>query len=825
MMRANQQGRLKTMRRTHHITSFMIFQALLTLALGCGDGGGGGAATEGGDAATMDAGSDSAEDAAGDTSPAMDSATADAAPDADPGDTGPDPEAFNTPEEAFAAVDPLIGTGGEGYSYAALTPAAQVPLGMVRVGPDSTDEGFHWERLYHHSGYWYNDPDVRGFSHTHFVGTGVADFGHHRVMALREGDLERFEPGTAWASKDPERERGEPGYYETVLVEPEVEVELTATLHTGVHRYTPVGDERPMFLLFDAGSSVRDSGVSEAAIAIDGGRIEGEVYYTGGYSTRSRPYRIYVAATVDPPPEASWVWDDAGYQPDASEAGGGVKAGAVMRFAGDGPVVVKVGISYIDQEQAWANLDAEATPYTFDEVRAQAAAVWTEQLSQVQVAGGTARDRRVFFTALYNAYRMPTRFDEVGGRYRGFDGEVHELDGGAHYTDLSLWDTFRTLHPWYTLASPEIQRDCLRSLLRMAQQGDRGMPRWPAALSYTGGMIGRSADVLFGESALKGIDGVDYEAAADIMLAEAQPDPGDDPAQMDLLQAYARFGYVPQDLHDQSVSETLEHGYHDHALANLAAHLGRDAEAEALRARSRAYAMLFDADVGFFRPRLADGEFEADDDFDPTLHFERDGPFTEGSAWQWLFYVPHDPAGLAELVGGREALLERLETFFEESRFRSDESLDRILPDSYYWHGNQPSLHVVYLLGRLGDVARMSHWAREIQLESYGDGPDGLAGNDDGGTLSSWFLFSALGLFPVPGDAAYTISPPLFPRARLHLGDDRALTIEAPGASHARRIVTGVEVNGAPLDLGAPLIDHATLTEGDTTLQFTMEEE
>ncbi|MEL6181148.1 MAG: GH92 family glycosyl hydrolase, partial [Myxococcota bacterium] len=624
---------------------------------------------------------------------------------------GPDGVVLNTPEEAFAAVDPLIGTGGEGYSYAAMTPAAQVPLGMVRVGPDSTNAGSHWAGLHHASGYWYNDPDVRGFSHTHFVGTGVADYGHHRVMALREEDLERFEPGTAWASKDTAWERGEPGYYTTRLVEPEVEVELAATLRTGVHRYTPRGEpERPMMVLFDAGSTVRDDGVEEASIRVEGGRIEGEVLYTRGYSTRSRPYRVYMAAVIEPEPLEVWSWDETGYRPGETEVSGSEKAGLVMRFAGDGPVVVKVGLSFIDRAGAWANLEAEAMPYTFDEVRAQAAADWMEVLGQVEVAGGEPKDHRVLFTALYNAYRMPTRLDEVDGRYRGLDGDVHTVEeGSAYYTDLSLWDTFRTVHPWYTLVSPDVQRDCLRSLLRMAQQGDRGMPRWPAALSYTQGMIGRSADVLFGESALKGIEGVDYAAAADILLGEAFPGPNSDPQAIDreLLESYDTFGYVPQDRHDQSVSETLEHSYHDWALAHLAASQGLP-EAERLAERSKSYTALFDAEAGFFRPRLSDGRFEENARFDPTNHYERSGPYTEGSAWHWLFYVPHDPEGLMALMGGRETMLERLETFMTASKFRSREALDRILPDSYYWHANQPSLHVVYLFAQLGAMERFS---------------------------------------------------------------------------------------------------------------------
>ncbi len=338
----------------------------------------------------------------------------------------------------------------------------------------------------------------------------------------------------------------------------------------------------------------------------------------------------------------------------------------------------------------------------------------------MRVAGGSEALQSTFYTALYHAYAMPTRFDEAGGAYLGMDREVHQAEGFRYFSDLSLWDSFRTLHPWLELTDPDLERDVLRSLLRMHADGGR-MPRWPAGPSYTGSMIGSSADFLFAGGAKKGIDGIDYDAAADALFVHGR---------RDVQAAYVEHGYVPDDLHGESVSRTLEYGYADWALSLLAAHLGRP-EADVLASRGRAWSELFNPETGFLDPRRADGTFV------PvprrTAVYMRQGPYTEGSPWHWRFYAPHDVAGLDTASGGDEALIATLDEFFDLSGV-GDGLLANARPDPYYWHGNEPDLHAAWIYADLGRRDRSLDRVGAIVERLYTPTPDGLPGNDDGGT-------------------------------------------------------------------------------------------
>lgn len=718
--------------------------AIAALLLGCDDGG---------------AAQDPVLDAATGDVATPDGATADAEP-------PPPPEAALVgPDEALDLVDPFIGSGGLGFAYAALTPAAQWPNGMVRLGPDTTRAGRHFE-AHHFCGYHYDDPDVRGFSHLRLVGTGAGDLGLLRVRPMSA----RYTP------IDKTTERASPGRYAARLPDIGVSVELTSTLRGGVHRYTY---DAPGALVFDTGSSIEDAQVEASEVEVDGGTVEGSVTWGGGFSARSGAYTVYFSATVDPPPTSAERVD--------AEALLGVEAGTVE---------VRLAVSYVSLEQARVNRAAELDGRGFEDVAAEARAAWREKLARVRVAGGARALRAAFYTALYHAYAMPTRFDEVGGVYLGMDREVHRADGFRYFSDLSLWDTFRTLHPWLELTDPDLERDVLRSLLRMHTDGGR-MPRWPAGPSYTGSMIGSSADLLFAGGALKGIDGVDYEAAFDAIR---------DGGRRDVQADYLEHGYVPDDRHDESVSRTLEYAYADWAQGLLAAHLGRP-EADALAERGRAWRRLFNPESGFLDPRNADGGFA------PvprrTAVYMRDGPYTEGSAWHWRFYAPHDVAGLAEALGGERALLAELDTFFDLSGV-GDGLLAPARPDPYYWHGNEPDLHAAWMYVELGRPELAAARVRAIVDRLYlVEPPAGIPGNDDGGTLSAWLLFSALGLYPVAGSDVYLLGEPLFERAELDLAG-AVLTIRRDPTAE------GLTLDGEPT---ARRVRHADLL-GATELVF-----
>lgn len=704
----------------------------------------------------------------------------------------PDPPLLDL-ETIMARVNPFVGTGGFGFNYAAQTPAAQVPLGMVRLGPDTTRNGNH--AVFHHfSGYHYDDPDVRGFSHTHFVGTGIVDFGNIRVLPWR--DLRPDDaPGDLFTSLDKASEVARPGYYAARLPSVDVQAELTATQTAGVHRYT-FGAGGRVQLLIDAAAFVMEGEVIDSAIQYSGATVEGFVTYRGPLSGRTRPFTLHFSARMSQTPAAEAVWDHEGVYPGRRSADGAV-AGAAVDFDVDPgeSVELRVGVSYIDLEQARQNR-AGVDERSFDEVAEAAWDAWAALLGRVRIGGGTEEQQRIFYTALYHAYCMPTRLDE-GGRYRGLDGEVHGTDR-PYYTDLSLWDTFRTLHPWYTLVNPGLQSDVLSSLLTMHRDGGR-MPRWPAALSYGGSMIGSSADLLFAGSALKGIADIDFEAAFDALL---------DHDGRGHIDAYLDLGYIPHENTSGSVSRTLEYAYGDWALANLAEHLDRPEAAE-LRLRQGHYANLFDPEQGYFAPRNADGSFGP---VRTSVVYMTDGPYTEGSPWHWRFSAFHEPEGLVALHGGMDAFVAVLDEYFRRSGI-GDGALDSRIPDIFYWHGNEPTLHGAYLWSAIDRLDDAANWIRAVQTQVYDDAPTGMPGNDDGGTLSSWFLFSALGFYPMAGSDQYLLGSPLFPIAEVETAEG-VLTIRAPGASVERRYVRDVELDGAPFE--GTRLRHADLVGGRT---------
>ncbi|MGM0559061.1 MAG: glycoside hydrolase family 92 protein, partial [Myxococcota bacterium] len=432
--------------------------------------------------------------------------------------------------------------------------------------------------------------------------------------------------------------------------------------------------------------------------------------------------------------------------------------------------------------------------------------------------GGTEEDRTNFYTALYNTYRMPTRLDE-GGKYVGLDGETHDTEH-RYFTDLSLWDTYRTLHPWWIFFDHAAQRDSLKSLLAMGRDGGY-IPRWPAALSYTSGMEGDSAAILFAESAMKGVEDVDYAAAYDLLLKTAFETP---PADANYsgrggIEDFIDLGWIPADEHSGAASNTLEYSVDDKALAELAAHLGEPEEAD-FRERATHYENIYDTETGFFRPRNRDGSFV--ENFSKLEFHERSGVFTEGTAWQWRFYVPHDPDGLVALFENADAFAAALEEFMDKSKLFDGDLTRLFLPDSYYWHTNQPSLHTAYLFGAADRIDLLSKWVREVQIYAYNDTPDGLVGNDDGGTLSAWYVLSALGIYPVTADTRYFVSPPVFPEAEIDLPGGDTLTVEAAGASDDVRYIQSVKIDGN--DVALPYIEHADISSGGTlTYELTAE--
>jgi predicted alpha-1,2-mannosidase len=709
-------------------------------------------------------------------------------------------------------VDPFIGTGGKGYGTGSAFPGPQVPFGLARPGPDTALPGGLALSFAHCSGYSFEDTVVMGFSQTRMHGTGIVDYGAVSFMPTLGFDADKAAPKGAMQAFDKASEQASPGRYALTLADG-IGVELTATARVGLHRFSfPAG--QPAAVILDLARVLPDVEVVDATLEIDpeGAGVRGFMHVSGGYSSRAGGVKLYYAARFSRPLTGHGVWQDDVIAADETTRNG-TTVGGYFEFAGDQPVVLGVGISLVDVEHAAENLAAEAPELDFDAARTAAVAAWEAALSRVELHGRSERDFEIFYTALYHTLLMPTLAGDVDGSYRGLDMQVHTADFD-YYTDLSLWDTFRTEHPLLTLLYPEHQVNFLRSLTRMARDGG-WMPRWPLGTGYTGGMLGESATIVFADSYLKGltIPADELELAYAAMRETAtEPVPPNSPYPgRSAVLDYIALGYVPLESGGSSVSWTLESAYDDNALADLAAALGELDDEAMFRARAGNYRNTYDPVTGLMIARRKDGSFVTD--VDPLVWQDY---YAEGNALQYLWYAPHDLEGLAELMGGRDVLLDRLRELFDAS---AAESIT-IQPQEYYWHGNEPDLHAAFIFSALGRPDESAKWSRWIGEKRYADHSAGLAGNDDAGTLSAWYVLASTGLYPIAGSDTYLVGSPRFTRMTLHLaGGD--LVIDAPAASADAIYVDDLRLDGAAIS--TPRLRHAQLAGGGL-LEFDLSE-
>lgn len=716
-------------------------------------------------------------------------------------------------EDLCQYVDPFIGTGGHGHTY----PGATVPFGMVQVSPDTNVEG--WDAC---SGYHLGDGSILGFSHTHLSGTGVADMLDVLVVPavgpvrLSPGSL--ADPQTGYRSRfDHASERASPGYYRVFLKDPGIDVELTATARAGLHRYhftQPGGGH----LLIDWCHGTHDPGditrITDASL-----RIVGNDMLVGGRRVHqwADGRVIYFALKVSRPFAKGelYIRDD---QPVPLQEVAGARLKCVLHFpdAQAAPLLVKVGISSVDIDGAIRNLDMEIPGWDFEGVHAAARSAWQHELSCVSIRGASATDRRIFYTALYHTMLAPTLFSDIDSRYRGMDTAVHRLpDGANNYSTYSLWDTYRALHPLFTLIKPERARDLVAGLVRMAQESPDGPPIWPLQGIETRCMIGWHSAAVLAEAYVKGVTGVDYRAAWPVFRRRAFENDADGVGE------YRRLGYIPCDTVQQSVSKTLEYAYDDWAMAHLAEAASAQEDAAALRERSRSYRNVFDRKMTFVRPRLTNGQWA--EPFDPREmgHSERWPDFTECNPWQATFLNQHDLYTYMEMFGGPAAFERKLdELFTTSSALPPDAPPDIAGMVGQYAHGNEPSHHIAYLYAYSGAHYKTQARVRMLLKTMYRAQPDGLAGNEDCGQMSAWYLMSALGLYAVdPVSGVYVFGSPLFERAELTVGEGRKLIIEARRSSADHLYIQSARWNGRPYS--KTWISHAQLVAGGH-LQFQM---
>ncbi len=711
----------------------------------------------------------------------------------------------STAFDPLTAVDPFIGTGGLGFGVGSIVPGPKHPFGLANPAPDTARNGGA-PGFSHCAGYYYEDDQIRGFSQIHLSGTGVPDYGALMIMPVTkalDGALkERFYRDRF----DHHLEHASVGAYAVHLLDSDVEVEITATPRTALYRLGyPAG--RPAGLVVDLahglGGGRRRTRGSRSPTARWSATSSTRAILSGRYGG----FSLYFAMRFSATPSVR-VFSETAEVPGASAVTGPTSA-ALLDFGEPGaPVLVQIGLSFVDEASARRALDAEWADFDFEKTTAEAREAWRDTiLSKVRVEGGSDADRTELYSALYHAYQMPTLLSDPDGRYRGVGGKVGEVDF-PYYSDFSLWDTFRTAHPLFSLLTPAIQERFNRSLARMLEDGGH-LPRWPLAHGNTWAMLGNHGESMLIDAHLRGVGGFDVDAMYAHLVAaadgpiEAQ---GVTRAGRECIDSYLSLGYCPADWGEESTSDTLENAYNDWMLGNLAVSLDRTDDAERFHARAQGWRKVFNADTGFTQAKTSAGDF--DPDFDPELFSDE---FVEGNARQWTVYVPYDVQGLGEAMGGPDRLIDYLSGFFENAAAAED----TIFPDLWYWHGNEVDIHAAYMFSELGRPDLTARWVRWIMDSKYRAGPDGLDGNDDGGTLSAWYVFSAAGFYPIAGSDRYVLGVPRFDRMELDLaGGTLVVTREGTGSP------VRVELDGQPIEGGT--LRHDALI-GAHTLRFLLE--
>ncbi|MBW7862884.1 MAG: glycoside hydrolase family 92 protein [Candidatus Hydrogenedentes bacterium] len=700
-----------------------------------------------------------------------------------------------------AMVNPFSGTGGVWWLCAHNTPAATAPFGMVRLAPDTQSYLFK-RRGTNRSGYYYGDNQTAGFSHTRLVGADAQEGGVFRVFPTVESRIEKTRPKGRTAKFSHTYEKAFPGYYAVRLSSEKVLAEMTATPRVGVHRYTFAEGERPRLIL-DATSTLGDKRCENGVVRIlpASGEIEGSCRVYGSFSGRYGGLDVYFAARAAQPFSSHGISKNGAFSPGATESAGNDLAVELGFDSGKSPVELRVALSYVSIANARKNLDAEAPPAkSFQDILEETKKAWEDYLSRIRIEGGTETQRRIFYTALYRTAMMPTTFSDVNGEYEGFDRQVHRAEGFTYYTDFSLWDTFRTTHPLYNLAARREQGEFMRSLLEMAKAGG-AFPRWPSGAGYTNCMFGTPADVAVSEAWLKGIRDFDGEKAYQILrrTVTTGPPEGSRFAGRHGLKEYLQYGYCPTDKMHDAVSATLEYAWEDHALSLFAAALGHDADAAEFAGRGQFYKNTWNPATQFFQPRDTAGNFPGE--FRPLALSYTDvkqkytKDYVEGSPMQWRWCVPHDHDGLIALFKSRGYFLEELENFMAKSR----KSLAPWHPGSHYWQGNEHHLNAAYLFNGAGRPDLTQKWVRWILETKHADNHIGLDGNDDGGTLSAWYILSSLGFYPIAGTTRYELGAPLFDRAVVDMNGP-LLTVVAENNGPKNMYVQKVFLNDTPLD-------------------------
>ena len=717
--------------------------------------------------------------------------------------------ACSTPQaEDYASyVNPKIGTGGHGHVFV----GANVPFGFVQLGPTSIPQSWDWCSGYHDS-----DNTVIGFSHTHLSGTGIGDLFDVTVMPViglttaERGTEDRPDRG-AWSYADRSQEVTEPGYYSVPLERYGIKAELTATSRVGFHRYT-FPEASNAAIIFDLENGGCWDDVTDAGFDVvrnDGGKVIalGGYRYSSGWA---RNQKIFFWATFSTPLENFSVEQNTSRDSERGRERKALYGRCDLGSTTAGQqILVKVALSPVSVEGAKANMTAELSGWDFEAVKAAARTAWNSELGKVKIETDDADKRTVFYTALYHTMVAPSQYNDVDGRYRGSDDVVRE-GNFQNYTTFSLWDTYRAAMPLMTLIHPEKMNDMVATMYHIyKEQGD--LPVWHLMGNETDCMVGNPGLIAFADAVVKGFRaGLTDDEIIEAMTATATtPDRGQD--------LRMQYGFIPADLYHESVANDMEYAVADGALANAAEYLGRKDIAAAYRERSHSYRHFWDPELQFMRGRKTDGSFT--EPFDPIYSRHETSDYTEGTGWQYIWLVPQDVDGLVGLFGSKEAMETKLDGLFEAPDHIEGENAS---PDisgliGQYAHGNEPGHHTIYLYSMLGRPDKAAARLHQVYEQMYFNDVEGLAGNEDVGQMSAWYVLSSMGFYQVePACPRFWFGLPLFSKEVVKVaGGEFTIKAEGPLDGH----IASVKLNGQPYDL--PYIEYKDIVAGGT-LEYTL---
>jgi predicted alpha-1,2-mannosidase len=675
-------------------------------------------------------------------------------------------------------VNPFIGTGGHGHTF----PGATAPFGMMQLNPDTRYEG--WDGC---SGYHYSDSIIYGFSHTHLSGTGVPDYCDLLIVPQtgKANTIPGYKSPTGYGSRfSHAKEEANPGFYKVYLEDGKIDVRLTTTERAGIHEYNFETKDEKRFILIDLdhrdevlAASVKIKGKN----AISGNRISKDW-------AKNQHFYFYLTSST-PFTKAKKIFKNGEHK-------------LLLEFPKScSQITLKVGISAVDENGAKKNLDTEIGNSNFDQVRATTVFKWNQELSKIAITTENKEQKTIFYTALYHNFLAPNLFNDVDGRYRGRDNQIHQIDKTEnHYTVFSLWDTYRGTNPLYTLIQPKRTNEFIRTFLRQFNEsGD--LPVWELAANETECMIGYHSVSVIADAYLKGLRDYNSKEALAAMIKTTQLDEyGKIP--------YSEKGFISAHEEPESASKTIEYAYDDYCIASMAKALGNDSAFQIYNKRSYNFIHLFDPQTKFMRARRGAMWYGP---FDPT---EVNFNFTEANSWQYSLYAPQHIEDLTNLLGGKDSLELWMDELFTTDKALSGRAQSDITGlIGQYAHGNEPSHHAAYLYNFTKAPFKTQFYVDKILSELYTNTPDGLSGNEDCGQMSAWYVLSSMGFYPIaPGNPNYQIGRPLFDKVKMNLGNGKFVEIVTKNNSLKNKYVQSISWNGNPIQSNE--ISHLLLIKG-----------